>query len=66
MIGKQQLPMIENIPTLLVSFVSNGCRHVFVDWNRVGKILWHGFNLFMLQFPVRIFLGHWEFPQLVA
>src|SRR5215831_15842766 len=35
-----------------------------VDWNRVGNDTWHGSNHFLLKFPVRIFLGHWEFPQL--
>ena len=33
--------------------------------------IWHRFQRlrlthYLLKFPVRIFLGHWEFPQLVA
>jgi uncharacterized membrane protein (Fun14 family) len=52
-------------------FLFNGCRRVNISRDRLTgieweMILWHGCNHFLLKFPVRIFLGHWEFPQLVG
>jgi hypothetical protein len=43
----------------------NGCRRVNISKDRLTgieweMILWHGFNHFLLKFPVRIFLGHWD------
>jgi hypothetical protein len=34
-----------------------------IEWE---MILWYGCNHFLLKFPVRIFLGRWEFLQPVA